>query len=112
MMKNASSLTLSEVLLGMYDVSEDDPLLNATVAVSSIMYGVRHFSYNGIKNVEGGLIAVHRYTILINYEKVYETDLSEMRRYDVDVKETSSGLKMVVKVILPTKAPMKQASAH
>jgi hypothetical protein len=109
MTKNASYLSLSDVLVGLYDGSEDDPLLNGTVAVCSIMYGVRHFSYNGIKSVEGSLVAVHRYTILINYSKVYEASLEEMRRYDIDVREEPNGFRMQAKVIRPTKQKAKQS---
>lgn len=108
MTKNASSLTLSEVLLGLYDETEDDPILNGTVAISSVMYGVRHFSYNGVKTIENGLASMHRYTILINYAKVYEANLVEMRRYDVDVREDVSGCSMKVKVIKPTKQEVKR----
>jgi hypothetical protein len=111
MNKNANSLTLSEVLLGLYDSSEDDPILNGTVAICSVMYGVRHFSYNGIKTIEDSQATVHRYTIFINYAKVYEVNLEEMRRYDVDVTEDAKGLQMKVKVIKPTKNLVKHTGS-
>ena len=111
MNKNASSLTLSEVLLGLYDSSEDDPILNGTVAICSVMYGVRHFSYNGIKTLDDSQANVHRYTIFINYAKVYEVNLDEMRRYDVDVTEDAKGLHMKAKVIKPIKNVAKQTGS-
>lgn len=110
MIKNAGSLTLSEVLLNLYDGSEDDPLLNGTVAICSIMYGVRHFSYNGIKSVENSSDTIHRYTVLINYAKVYEANLLEMRRYDVDVIEDANGVHIKAKLIKPSKVVKQTAT--
>jgi hypothetical protein len=111
MIKNASSLSVSEVLMGLFDINEDDPILNGTISINSAMYGVRHFSYNGIKEELSGLAPVHRYTILINYSKVYESNIVEIRRYDVDVQEVLGELKMKAKVIRPPKQVVKQVAS-
>jgi hypothetical protein len=111
MTKNASSLSVSEVLMGFFDNNEEDPILNGTISINSAMYGVRHFSYNGVKEGAGSLNPVHRYTILINYSKVYESNITEIRRYDVDVQEVSNELKMKVKVIRPQKLVIKQTAS-
>lgn len=111
MRKDPTTLSLIDVLIELHDNTEDDPLLSGSVSVNSITYGVRHFSYNGIKNVEGDLVPAHRYTILINYSKVFETSLDEMRRYDVDIRETVKGLTAKAKVIRPTQVSKKAIAA-